>query len=160
MRTHTTASTPSHAAPANAWWRALATLRPARLAGVAAIGLISGCSLMPWTGGPDWQQLGGTVALSDNATLKNGVMHLEIRDSDEGGEPLAVTQQPVDGKWPSHFELQYDANGLDQSHHYVLEGHLSINGKLTYMEQKPLPVLGHGAASNNVQLVLVPRKQQ
>ncbi|WP_435632788.1 YbaY family lipoprotein [Carnimonas bestiolae] len=121
------------------------------------LGLLSGCSWMPFTGGPDWQTLNGTVGLSDSSKVQQGQIHLSLVDQDDGGSRVAVTQQRVTGTWPEHFELMYDHNGIDTSHHYALKGSLVIDGKLRYVEREAVPALTQGAPESAVQLVLTPR---
>lgn len=132
-----------------------ARLRMFLLAG--AVGLLSGCSWMPFTGGPDWQSVSGTVALADSSRVQQGKLHLALIDQDQNGSNIAVTQQRVTGEWPEHFELKYDHNGIDENHHYALKGSLVIDGKLHYVEREAVPALTQGAPARAIQLVLTPR---
>lgn len=127
------------------------------LVSMVGIGLLSGCSWIPFINhGPDWTEIDGTAQLSNSITIKTGNLDVALIDRNQNNATVAMTQVPVSGQWPLHFALMYDANNINDSHHYALITQLDNNGKTPYKSATPVPALTHGAQTNNIQLTLSP----
>ncbi|MGJ8526180.1 hypothetical protein LMG33818_001928 [Halomonadaceae bacterium LMG 33818] len=124
---------------------------------MVGIGLLSGCSWIPFIHhGPNWTELDGTAQLSNSITVKTGNLDVALIDRNQNDATVAMTQVPVSGQWPLHFALMYDANNINDSHHYALITQLDNGGTKTYKSAAPTPALTQGAQANNIQLTLSP----
>lgn len=105
--------------------------------------------------------LEGTVTYAQRIALPdNAVVDVTLEDISRADAPATViAQQTIEtnGKQvPIEFALQYDPAVIDPAARYAVRARITVDGKLAWTSDTVNPVLTHGGAVNNVEIVVVP----
>jgi len=117
------------------------------LLGIAITAVTAGCHSAPVLEPPRLPSISGTITLEGATTLPgNAVLAVRLVDLERHDASRVVIEQIVSrpDNFPYRYRLYYEQSSIDYSRDYGVEAAVTENGRPTWKQAQPNPVLTKG----------------
>lgn len=102
----------------------------------------------------------GTLSYAQRAALpNNALIRMQIAELRAGQAPQLIAEQQftsAGAQVPIAFSIPYDANRISQSAQYIVQGNISVDGRVRYTTTSQYLVLTGGRPTSNLAVVMSP----